>query len=171
MFCGVNKSSIYSFLSYGLNGKNKYSNYNSNNNNNSNSNSNSKSNNNNNDIYDQPWYLRDANQTYEFISKTKSAKELSNINHINPNILRFSKHSISLNMLQQQPINNNNNNNNTNIKNCDFEKEASIEGGGICIVLCRVLLYRVCTVTGNIEERDIHKAIQKGYDAIYSQSK
>ena len=30
-------------------------------------------------------------------------------------------------------------------------KEATIEGGGVCVVLCRALLYRVCTVPGVIE--------------------
>ena len=152
MFCCLSKQDVYSFVSYGLNAS-KLSET----------------------AYHKPWFLRDTSDAYELTSQTKSAQELANSHHVNTHRLRFSKHSLSPSMLSdtcnETTVNMDTNSNGfeNTLKN-DLSNEATIEGGGVCLVLCRVLLYRVCTVPGVVEEKDVRKAISKGYDAIYSQS-
>ena len=88
-----------------------------------------------------------STQGYEFTSKTKSAYELASVGHAHLKSLRFSKHSININLLT---IDDNDGTDSTHLKDL-LAKEATIEGGGVCVVLCRALLYRVCTVPGVIE--------------------
>lgn len=151
MFCCLSKQDVYSFVSYGLN-VTKLSE----------------------SAYHKPWFLRDTSDAYELTSQTKSAQELANSHHVDKHRLRFSKHSLSPSMLSDacnETIDMDANNRGfENTQQNDLSNEATIEGGGVCLVLCRVLLYRVCTVPGVVEEKDIRKAIAKGYDAIYSQS-
>lgn len=151
MFCCLSKDDVYSFASYGLN-VSKFSGT----------------------AYQKPWFLRDTSDAYEFTSKTKSAQELAASHHVNPHHLRFSKHSLSPSMLSNISSETADidelSGGYENIQTNEMSNEATVEGGGVCLVLCRVLMFRVCTVPGVIEEKDVRKAIAKGYDAIYSQS-
>jgi hypothetical protein len=114
-------------------------------------------------LFCTPWYLRstpsavcptnmtsgDGNQQMR-----KSAKLFAGQHPVISANVRFSKYSVSASLLRSHLV-----------------EEMSRSGGGVCLVLCRVLLHRVCTVPGSVFPEDIDIACERGYDSIYSQAK
>ena len=104
-----------------------------------------------------PWFLRNMTPRYssQLHHISQSASQLhDSVDHLSLDHLRFSKWSISSALIDSPT-----------------GAALDIDQGGACLLVCKVLLERVCTVAGVVEARDIAKARPKGYDAIYSQAR
>lgn len=104
-----------------------------------------------------PWFLRNTTDRYssQLLHIPQSILQShDHVDHVSLDHLRFSKWSISSALIDSPT-----------------GAALDIDQGGACLVVCKVLLERVCTVAGAVDARDIAKARQKGYDAIYSQAK
>ena len=123
-------------------------------------------------LFYTPWYLRSFpsavstnttvssgslgshNHSNQQTTTRKSAKVLASQHPVTSANVRFSRHSVSESLFRSRLV-----------------PELSKAGGGVCLVLCRVLLHRVCTVPGDIFPEDLDIASERGYDSIYSQAK
>lgn len=125
-------------------------------------------------LFQTPWYLSNRlttpNNSIDVGSKTSrspyvSARKLASAHPVCASSCRFSKYSLNSRILSQSR----GSCSTENGMGSDDRRDSDVDC--IVLILCRVKLIRACSVPGAISERDIDKAKQRQYDAIYSQER